>query len=37
MYTINDCGRIRYVVNGCVYNDLKEAIEARNALYHDNE
>lgn len=36
MYTIVEYGRVRYVVNGCVYTDLKEAIAARNALYHDN-
>lgn len=28
---------VRYVVNGCVYTSLADAIEARNSLYHDND
>lgn len=35
MYTIVEYGKIRYVVNGCVYTSLADAIEARNSLYHN--
>lgn len=36
MYTIVHNGKVRFVVNGCVYTSLADAIEARNSLYHNN-
>ncbi len=36
MYTILQNGETRFVVNGCVYTSLADAIEARNSLYHNN-
>lgn len=34
MFTYVENGRTHYVVNGVVYFDRNEAIEARNSLYH---